>query len=354
MLRADLTAYAGTFSVRATLTASPGEVVALVGPNGAGKTTLLRGLAGLAPATGSLEVAGRDLSALPPEQRGVGWVPQAGVLFPHLSALDNAAYGPRSRGASAVSARRLGQDLLDRLGIGALAGQRPSQLSGGQAQRVALARALAGDPALVLLDEPLAALDAATRDDVRRMLRATLAGGPATAIIVTHDPVDAVVLADRIVVLESGAVVQDAPTTEVAAVPRSPWVAELLGQNAWRGETDGAGLQVTGGGHLAAAEPLGPGRPALALVDPAAVALHRERPGGSPRNVLVGEVLEATALGGRVRVRVASTPAVTAEVTPAAAAELGLASGGPVWATVKATAVRLVPLGPTSQTTARR
>ncbi len=343
-MRAALTARAGAFAVTAELAAAPGEVVALVGPNGAGKTTLLRALAGLAPATGVLEVEGRDLARLPPEARGVGWVPQAGLLFPHLTALDNAAYGLRARGVRRRTARAQAQAWLDRLGIGALAGARPGALSGGQAQRVALARALAGDPPLVLLDEPLGALDAATRDDVRRLLRGVLHGGRATSVVVTHDPVDAVVLADRIVVLEAGAVVQDAPAAEVAAAPRSPWVARLLGQNAWRGTTTADGLAVTGGGAVAAAEPLPPGRPALALADPSAVALHRTAPTGSPRTVLVGDVVEASALGGRVRVQVASTPPVTAEVTPASAAALALADGGPVWATVKATEVRLVPL----------
>lgn len=343
-MRADLLARAGTFSVRARLHAAPGEVVALVGPNGAGKSTLLRALAGLSPATGTLQLSGQDVLDLPPERRGTGWVPQAGLLFPHLSALDNAAYGLRAQGRSRRQAREQARDWLRRLGVEEQADQRPAALSGGQAQRVALARALAAGPRLVLLDEPLAALDAATRDDVRRLLRRTLAGGPAPVVVVTHDPVDAVVLADRIVVLEAGAVVQDAPAAEVARAPRSPWVAGLLGQNAWRGTGDATGLAVDGGGHITAAEPLPIGTPALALADPAAVALHRCAPAGSPRTVLVGPVEETTALGGRVRVRVASTPPVLAEVTAAAAAELALAGGGHVWATVKATEVRLVAL----------
>ncbi|MCW2776881.1 MAG: molybdate transporter, inner rane subunit, partial [Frankiales bacterium] len=221
-------------------------------------------------------------------------------------------------------------------------GSRPGQLSGGQAQRVALARALAGEPALVLLDEPLAALDATTRDDVRRLLRRTLAGGPAPVVVVTHDPVDALVLADRVVVLEQGRVVQDGPAAEVAASPRSAWAAGLLGLNAWTGTADDRGLQVDGGGHVAAAEPLPAGTPALALASPASVALHRTLPGGSPRTVLSGPVREATSLGTRVRVVVGSTPPVVAEVTVAAAAALDLAAGGVVHAALKATEVRLL------------
>lgn len=343
-MRASLTARAGAFTVHAELAAAPGEVVALVGPNGAGKSTLLRALAGLLPATGSLVLAGRELVDVLPEERGVGWVPQAGLLFPHLSALDNAAYGLRARGVARAAAREQAQGWLDRLGVGPHAARRPAQLSGGQAQRVALARALAVGPRLVLLDEPMAALDAATRDDVRRLLRATLAGGPAPAVVVTHDPVDAVVLADRIVVLESGRVVQDAPAAEVAVAPRSPWVAGLLGLNAWRGTADATGLVVDGGGHVGAAEPLRDGAPALALADPSAVALHRQPPSGSLRTVLAGPVVETTSLGGRVRVRVASTPPVLAEVTAAVAAALALADGGTVWATVPAPEVRLVGL----------
>jgi molybdate transport system permease protein len=342
-MRAHLVARVGSFSVTAALAGEPGEVIALVGPNGAGKSTLLRALAGLAPATGTLEVGGRRLEGLAPEDRGIGWVPQAGLLFPHLSALDNAAYGLRARGTSRTKARATAQGLLDALGVGDLAGRRPAQLSGGQSQRVALARALAPSPALVLLDEPLGALDAATRDDVRRLLRSTLAGSAATTVLVTHDPVDAVVLADRIVVLEDGLVVQDAPAAEVAARPRSSWVARLLGLNAWRGVATASGLLVEGT-EVVAAEPLEAGVQALALVDPGAVALHRQAPEGSARNVLVGEVRETSALGGRVRVQVASRPPVLAEVTPSSAAALGLADGGPVWATVKATEVRLVRL----------
>ena len=343
-MRADVEATAGDFVVRACFSVQAGEVVALVGPNGAGKTTLLRALAGLAPARGSLDVDGTDLLALPAERRRTGWVPQGGALFAHLTALDNAAYGLRATGVGRRAARAGAADWLDRLDVGPLAGSRPGELSGGQAARVALARALAPGPSLVLLDEPLAALDAGTRDDVRRLLRHTLAGSPVRTIVVTHDPVDALALADRIVVLEDGRVVQDAPAAEVAAAPRSVWAAGMLGQNGWPGTADATGLACDGGGHVAAAEPLPPGMRALALAAPSSVALHRTRPQGSPRTVLSGEVAGTTSLGGRVRVRVASAPPVLAEVTPAAAAELRLADGGVVWASVKAAEVRLVAL----------
>jgi ABC-type sulfate/molybdate transport systems ATPase subunit len=343
-VRADLAVRAGGFEVRARLEVGPGDVVAVVGPNGAGKTTLLRGIAGLRPASGSLHVAGRSLAGVPPERRRVGWVPQGATLFPHLSALDNVGYGLRVRGVRRSAARRTAQTVLDRLGIGALATRTPAQLSGGQAARVALARALAPDPAVLLLDEPLAALDAEIRDDIRRLLRATLAGGAVRTLLVTHDPVDAVALADRIVVLEAGRVVQDGPAADVAAAPRSAWAAGMLGQNGWTGTSDATGLVCDGGGHVAAAEPLPPGTRAIAVAAPSSVALHRRPPEGSPRTVLHGDVASTTSLGGRVRVRVDSTPAVLAEVTPAAAAELRLADGGPVWASLKASEVRLVAM----------
>ncbi len=337
--------------VRADLVAEPGQVVAVVGPNGAGKTSLLRALAGLLPSTGTVELAGRDVSALPLHARGIGWVPQSPSLFAHLSARDNAGYALRARGMSRRAARTAADEWLRRLGIGHLGDSRPGALSGGQVARVALARALAADPALVLLDEPLAALDAATKDEVRRLLRSTLAGGRAPVLVVTHDPVDVAALADSVLVLEDGAVVQHGSPAEVAARPRSAWVAGLLGQNAWRGIADETGLRTasmgsTGHvtGHIAAAETLPAGTPALALCEPAAVTLHRQRPSGSARTVLAGQVGELRSLGGRVRVTVRSDPQVTAEVTVGAATELGLADGGLVWAAIKATEVRLVAL----------
>ena len=329
--------------VTADLHVQPGEVVAVVGPNGAGKTSLLRALAGLLPATGTVELDGRDVHPLAVHARGVGWVPQAGSLFAHLSARDNAAYGLRAAGVPRSRARGQGQEWLDRLGVGELGSRRPRQLSGGQAARVALARALAPGPRLVLLDEPLAALDSQTRDDVRRLLRATLSGGPAPALVVTHDVVDVVALADRVLVLEDGGVVQVGTAAEVTSTPRSPWVARLLGLNAWLGTTVGSGLLVDGF-VLASAEPLVAGLSAVALAAPGAVTLHRQPPEGSARTVLAGDVGEVRALGGRVRVVVRSIPEVVAEVTPGAAAELALAAGGRVWATLKATEVRLVAL----------
>ncbi|MEU2025559.1 ABC transporter permease [Streptomyces sp. NPDC016469] len=330
-----------------TLDAEAGTTIAVVGPNGAGKTTLLRALLGLTPrAHARLVLGGTDVTALPAHRRGVAWVPQDGALFPHLSTLANTAYGLRARGVPRAEARRTAQEWLDRLGVGHLASRRPAQVSGGQAQRVALARALAARPRLLLLDEPLAALDQTTRSRVRHTLRRHLDGFGGVCLIVTHDPVEAVALADRVLVLEEGRTLQDAPPAEVTRHPRSPWVARMLGRNAWPGTATADGLEPAGGGHLVAADPLPAGAPALAVIAPEAVSVHREKPSGSPRNVWPGTVREITAGGSRLRVLVGSerAPDLVAEITPQAAAELSLADGARVWTSVKATEVTLVAL----------
>ncbi|MFF9690403.1 ABC transporter permease [Streptomyces sp. NPDC014623] len=328
------------------LDAEPGTTIAVVGPNGAGKTTLLRALLGLTPrAHAVLRLGDTDAGGLPPHRRGVAWVPQDGALFPHLSALANTAYGLRARGVPRAEARRGARQWLDSLGVGHLAARRPAQLSGGQAQRVALARALAARPRLLLLDEPLAALDHTTRARVRHTLRTHLDGFGGVCLIVTHDPVEAVSLADRVLVLDEGRVLQDAPPGEVTRHPRSVWVARMLGRNAWPGTATAAGLRLSGGGHLVVAEPLPAGVPALAVIGPEAVSVHRDRPGGSPRNVWPGTVREITTSGSRLRVLVSSAqaPDLVAEITPQSAAELGLAEGVAVWTGVKATEATLVP-----------
>ncbi|MFJ1598676.1 ABC transporter permease [Streptomyces sp. NPDC088261] len=340
-LRAEVTGF-----TRLSLDAEPGTTIAVVGPNGAGKTTLLRALLGLTPRShATLRLGDLDVTALAPHRRDVAWVPQNGALFPHLNALANTAYGLRAHGVRRAEARRAAQEWLDRLGVGHLARRRPHQLSGGQAQRVALARALAARPRLLLLDEPLAALDQTTRAQVRHTLRRHLDGFGGVCLIVTHDPVEAVSLADRVLVLEAGRALQDAPPAEVTRNPRSPWVARMLGLNAWPGTFGPEGLVLGGGGRLVVADPLAPGTAAVAIIAPEAVSVHRDRPAGSPRNVWPGTVREITALGSRLRILITSpeAPDLVAEITPGAAAELGLADGAAVWTSVKATEVTLVP-----------
>ncbi len=346
-----------------TLEAAPGTTVAVVGPNGAGKTTLLRALLGLTPrARAELALGDSEVGSLPPHRRGVAWVPQDGALFPHLTALSNTAYGLRAQGAGRAEARHQAQEWLSRLGVGHLAHRRPGQLSGGQAGRVALARALAARPRLLLLDEPLAALDQTTRARVRHTLRGHLSGFGGVCMLVTHDPVEAVSLADRVLVLEDGRALQDAPPAEVTRHPRSPWVARMLGRNALPGTgAGGSTLDLDDGGTLVAADPVPEGAAVLAVIAPEAVALHRERPHGSPRNVRRGTVREITAVGSRLRVLVAAEPGpggpaveggpadgpaggpdLVAEITAEAAAELGLADGAEVFTSVKATEITLV------------
>ncbi|WP_369373189.1 ABC transporter permease [Streptomyces sp. cg36] len=341
-LHAEVTGF-----TRLTLAAEPGTTIAVVGPNGAGKTTLLRALLGLTPrAHAELTLGGADVTPLPPHRRRVAWVPQDGALFPHMTALANTAYGLRAQGVPRAEARREAQIWLDRLGVGALAHRRPNQLSGGQAGRVALARALAARPRLLVLDEPLAALDQTTRAHVRHTLRAHLTGFGGVCLIVTHDPVEAVSLADRVLVLDGGRSLQDASPAEVTRHPRSPWVARMLGRNAWPGTATPEGLAMDGGGVLVATDPPPSGTPALAIVAPEAVSVHREKPAGSPRNVWPGTVREITSSGSRLRVLVTSeeAPDLVAEITPQAAAELGLADGVSVWTSVKATEATVVAL----------
>jgi molybdopterin-binding protein len=329
----------GDFRLSAELAAADGEVIVLVGPNGTGKSTLLRALAGLTPMTGSVKVDDRELVSLPPEDRNVGWVPQSGALFPHLSALDNVAYGLGGR-----AGRGAARTWLDRLGIGELATRKPVELSGGQAQKVALARALARGPRLLLLDEPLTALDVTARVDVRRTLRTHLADYGGVTVIVTHDAVDAVALADRVIGLDRGTVVQDATPAEVTRAPRTPWLAQLMGANAFPGQLFGATLLVAGGGTVTLAEPAERDGAALGVVPAYAVSLHRERPKGSARNAWPVVVCELIPAGARIRVRCDGAPPVVAEVTAGAVADLRLREDDEVWASVKATEVTVVLL----------
>ncbi|WP_422741992.1 ABC transporter ATP-binding protein [Micromonospora sp. WMMD754] len=344
LLDAHLVAERDTFGLDVRLRIAAGEVVALLGPNGAGKTTALRVLAGLHPlAAGHLTLDGVDLDRpdrrvwTPPERRPVGVVFQDYLLFPHLSALDNVAFGPRRRGADRRAARARAQGWLDRVGLGEQARRRPRQLSGGQAQRVALARALAVEPTLLLLDEPLAALDARTRLDTRAELQRHLAAHPGATLLVTHDPLDALVLADRLVIVEHGRVVQEGDAATVTARPRTDYVARLVGLNLHRGRADGRSVTV-GGLALTTADSVH--GEAFVAFPPAAVALHPTRPEGSPRNVWPATVTGVQRHGDNLRVQLAGPVEVAADVTPAAAAQLGLRPGQPVWAAVKAAETR--------------
>lgn len=347
-VHADFTVQRDEFTLSVDIDLEPGSVVAVLGPNGSGKSTLLRALAGLIPVqSGTLQIDGRTVDDgsrvfVSPRERSVGVVFQDYALFPHLSVLENVAFGPRARGLGRNAARQGAQVMLERLGLTDFADRRPGQLSGGQAQRVALARALATEPTLLLLDEPLSALDVDTRQDVRVELERQLAQFSGCALVVTHDPLDAMLLADRVLVLEDGLIVQDETPAELARRPATPYVASLMGVSLIRGTADHGVLAIDGGGALHLADASLSGR-ALAVVRPESVTLHRQRPEGSARNVWPGQVTSVQPMHDRVRVHVDGTPPIIATVTPAAIADLRLARGVDVWMTVKAVEIDAYP-----------
>ena len=317
------------------------ETVALVGPSGAGKTTVLRAIAGLVtPERGRIELDGTvliDTEAridLPPEQRRVGFVFQDYALFPHMTVEENVRYASRD-GAG---------DLLERLEIAHLAKAKPESLSGGERQRVGLARALARDPAVLLLDEPLSALDAHTRATVRAELRELLEGFDLPTLLVTHDYEDAAALAARIGVLVDGRLHQVGTPAELIATPADPFVASFTGGNLLRGlaapgDRGLTQVRLEDGGELVSADEVY-GRVGV-IVYPWDISLSRSPIAGSALNDVTRSVTSIVPVGNRVRVRVGP---LSAELTALSAEQLGLQRGDEVHATFKATATRLVPL----------
>lgn len=400
-LRAAITLRRGQFTLDVDIEASPGEVVAVLGPNGAGKSTLLAVLAGLLrPDSGTVHLAERLLTGpdrfVAPAERRVGLMGQDPLLFPHLTAIENIAFGPRSQRMSRLHARATARDWLDRLGLTEFGGRRPAQLSGGQRQRVALARALAADPALLLLDEPLGAVDAQTAPEIRQLLRTHIRAAGTPTILVTHDVLDAATLADRVIVLQDGVIVDSGRTAWVLAMPRSTFSAALAGLNLVTGMTLSSaepGSPITLAGPATgitgiAAESLSRNDMATALFAPSAVAVYLGHTGGgSPRNTWPATVLTLEPGPSAVRVRAAvdagvsrvsgvsgvsgvpapdgarpedsvipgssnpassnpgiggeSTATIAADLTPAAIAELRLEPGARVYLSVKATEVRI-------------
>ncbi|MBC6445943.1 ABC transporter ATP-binding protein [Actinokineospora xionganensis] len=347
-LRADVKITNGTFDLDAHLEIEPGKVVAIVGPNGAGKSTMLSALAGLKRLRdGRISIDDLVLDCpservfLPPERRPIGVVFQSLLLFPHLSAVDNVAFGLRCNHVKRLPAREQAAEWLGRVGLSGLEDRKPSQLSGGQAQRVALARALATHPKMLLLDEPLSALDASTRSEVRRDLKNGLASFDGVQVIVTHDPAEAMALADHLVVMEDGRVVQTGTSKEVAARPRSSYVATFVGVNLFAGHARGGRVMLDDGGVLFAAA-AADGR-VFAKVHPRHVTVHRLSPDGSARNSWRGTVRGMDDEGEVVRVVIDGEQSIVAELTWSAVAELGLATGVEVWASAKATEVECYP-----------
>ncbi|QBJ96497.1 ATP-binding cassette domain-containing protein [Rhodococcus sp. ABRD24] len=339
------------------LVVAPGEVLAVLGPNGAGKSTLLDVVAGLLhPDEGRVELGGRVLTdtvegvVVQPHRRSVALLAQEALLFPHLTVRENVAFAPRSAGTSRYAAHAVAARWLGEVDAADLAGRRPRQLSGGQAQRVAVARALAAEPELLLLDEPMSALDVGAAPAVRALLRRVLRAGNRTAILVTHDVLDALSLADRVAVIECGRVVEQGPVARVLARPRSGFAARIAGINLLSGTVRQGSLDTVAGRVCGITEDgFGDGEHAVAVFAPTAVAVHREPPEGSPRNNFRVRIAEIESRGNVVRVRADDhhdgTAGLIADVTAVAVAALDLVPGVDVWFAVKATEVAMYPGG---------
>jgi molybdate transport system ATP-binding protein len=349
IVEASISLELGTLHLEVDL-AIDNEIVAVLGPNGSGKTTLLRALAGLTPIdAGRIEIDGSVVdhpasrTFVLPEDRPIGVVFQDYLLFPFLSALENVAFGLRSRKVAKREARRRSRSWLARFGLEEHAAALPSALSGGQAQRVALARAIVNEPKLLLLDEPLSALDAGARIDIRRELRDHLSRIGGARLIVTHDLMDAAALADRVVILEAGRIVQEGQMDEIALRPRSNYVAELVGLNLIRGTAEDGVVAVSTDGEIVIADHSLTG-PVCVAIHPRSVTILLEGThGGSARNHWPGTVVEVDLLGERVRVRIEGAVPIVAEVTAESARALALEPGRSVVAAVKATEVTVYP-----------
>ncbi len=348
-LAATIALELGTLDLDVSLDVAPGEVLALLGPNGAGKSTVLRALAGLEPIDrGRIAIDGitvDDPAArvfVPPEDRPIGMMFHDLLLFEHLSVVDNVAFGLRARRVPRREADARARAWIDRFGLGEYANQRPAVLSAGQAQRIALARALAVSPRLLLLDEPLAALDVGTRADVRRDLRQHLSESESIRILVTHDPIDAHTLANRIAIIEDGRIIQAGTVAEVSAQPKSRYVADLVGINLTSGVVIDGILTTKSGGRIVVAD--APAGRASALIHPHSITLTRDRPEHtSARNLWPGTVIDIMRLGDRARVRLDGAVPLTAEITIAALEDLGLQPGDEICAAVKATEIEVMP-----------
>jgi molybdate transport system ATP-binding protein len=333
-----------------------GEVLAVLGPNGAGKSTVLRVIAGLIrPDRGLVQVGERVLTDtargtfVPTCQRRVGLLQQDPLLFPHLDVAANVAFGPRCQRGRRHAAGSA-EHWLALVGVADLAGRNPRKLSGGQAQRVALARALAAEPDVLLLDEPMAGLDVAAATAMRALLREVLTRDGRSAVLITHDLADALTLADRVLVLESGRIAELGATAAVLTAPRSRFGARIAGVNLVSGTASGGGVLATAWGstwHGNIEEGVAVGGPAVAVFSPGAVAVYQDEPHGSPRNTARVMVAELDNRGPAIRLRAHPQPdgavGLAADVTLESAAELGLEVGMWVYFSVKAQEVSIHP-----------
>ncbi|HEX7097866.1 MAG TPA: ABC transporter ATP-binding protein [Acidimicrobiia bacterium] len=348
-LHADLSVRrSDDFQLELRLQIPPGTTAALLGPNGAGKSSAVSAIAGLLPIDrGSVSLNGTVLDDpqrnvfVHAEERNIGVVFQDYLLFPHMSVLENVAFGLRARGIPRHEALDRARQWLERLGLEGIERRRPGDISGGQAQRVALARALVGEPDLLLLDEPLSALDVTTRTKLRHTLSEHLAAFAGPRLLITHDPTEAFLLADEIHVIEDGAVTQRGTADDIRLRPRTSYAADLAGSNLIRGRADG-GVVAADGKTLQIADEDVVGD-VLLTIHPTSIALHRAQPEGSPRNSWETTVDQVEKLGSRVRVRTGQPIPLTVELTEAARAEMGIEIGSQVWVSVKATEIGVQP-----------
>ena len=336
------------FVLDLAVSVAPGRTAVLLGPNGAGKSTAVAAIAGLVPLDGGrIQIGGRVVDDpassvfVPPEDRSVGVVFQDYLLFPHLTVLENVAFGLRSRATPRVEARARAADWIERMGLAGLEEQRPHRLSGGQAQRVALARALVTEPDLLLLDEPLAALDVTTRVSLRRALEEHLTAFDGPRLLITHDPTEAFLLADEIHVVESGSLTQSGSPDDVRLRPRTPYAADLAGSNLFAGRAADGWVET--GGHLLHVAERGLTGEVLVTISPTAISVHEESPGGSPRNSWETEVVRVEPLGDRVRLQTGPPLPLTVEVTSDASDALRLKPRTTVWVAIKATEIGVEP-----------
>lgn len=357
MLATSFVSRRGTLDLEVAFTAKPAATTVLVGESGAGKTSTLRVLAGLdllerghLTLDDEVWLDSKTGRCVPAWERDIGYVSQDYALFPHLSVADNIGFGLREQRLRSATIRERVQTTMDQTGIAGLGDRRPHHLSGGQQQRVALARALALQPKLLLLDEPLSALDLKTRREVRTELRLILQRLSCVTIYVTHSPLEALLFGDQIVVLHQGRVSQLGSRDELLRYPRSRYVAELMGTNLFEGtpalpgQIGGSILHTAEGSLSLAAQPGSGG--VFALVDPTDITLYREPPAGgaSAQNLFGGPILEVVPqppAGERVRVVLGTDPVLVAEVTQEAVFALALREGDRIFASFKATGVRV-------------
>jgi molybdopterin-binding protein len=359
-LKARVSTPLRSFALEVDLAARPGAPLALVGPSGSGKSSVLRVIAGLLrPRAGRVTVGENQVwldtersLELPAEQRRCGLVFQEYALFPRMSAWRNVAYG--IDGLRRVQRRAAAIEMLERFGIGQLADARPAALSGGERQRVALARALAARPQVLLLDEPLSALDTTTRRGALTELRAVLTELDVPTVLVTHSFDEAALLTDTIAILDQGAIVQQGRAAEISARPASPFVADFAGAVVLRGDaTTGPGnltiVKLEGGGELRSIDP-GQG-PVAATIYPWEITLEPPdtAPADSVLNRLYAEVTSVTTVGNRARIGLSLPQQLTAEITADSATRMGLQPGSRIVAAWKASATRLIPLRPSTR-----